>query len=253
MLAQVFPLARRWFIVVLARPLTPREAVITGALLLTAGTIYCQIYCLLALQQMHGASMPLWASIHRASVDVVPAFAAFELGKRVPPQPRLWHWFALITFFAVALALSVLWRLQLDMMNSVLTPRRIAADRIPFMALAALGIAYYHARLRQGRAQSTDQRASDGPEVMPPVNAIDWVKAAGNYVEIKVGARTCLMRMTLRQAAAMLPEAQFVQIHRSVIVNRERVVRINGRQRVKMTDGTEFPVGDAYRSNLHDP
>ena len=247
MLAQAFPLARRWLNVMLTRPLTLREAVIVGAVLLVAGTIYCQIYCLLALQQMHGASMPLWASVHRASVDVVPAFAAFELGKRVPPQPRWWHWLALVIFFAATIALAVLWRLQLHKMDMALSPRRIAVDRLPFMGFAALGIAYYHARLRQKRAE---QRCGDLSEIMPPVNAIDWVKAAGNYVEIKVGDRTRLLRMTLRQAAEMLPEAGFVQIHRSVIVNRARIARMNGRQRVRMTDGTEFSVGDAYRSNL---
>jgi DNA-binding LytR/AlgR family response regulator len=250
MLAQAFPLVRRWLNVMLNRPLTLREAVIVGVVLLTAGTIYCQIYCLLALQQMHGASMPLWASVHRASVDVAPAFAAFELGKRVPPQPRWWHWLALIIFFAAAIALAVLWRLQLHKMDMALSPRRIAVDRLPFMAFAALGIAYYHARLRQKRAQSLEQRSGDSPEVMPPMNAIDWVKAAGNYVEIKAGDRTRLLRMTLRQAAEMLPQGGFVQIHRSVIDNRARIVRMNGRQRVSMADGTEFRVGDAYRSNL---
>ena len=56
--------------------------------------------------------------------------------------------------------------------------------------------------------------------------------------------------MTLRQARAVLPGDQFVQIHRSVIVNRERIATVKGRRSLQMTDGTEFAVGDAHRSNL---
>src|SRR6476646_2901587 len=59
MLAQAIPPARRWVIAALTRPFSLREALIACPLLLAVGVVYCQIYCLLALQQMHGASMPI--------------------------------------------------------------------------------------------------------------------------------------------------------------------------------------------------
>ena len=250
MFAQALTYVKRWLNLMLSRRLRVAEAVAASLLLLTAGTIYCQIYCLLALQEMHGASMPLWASVHRASVDVIPPFVAFELSKRVPMNGRVWQWAALIAIFAAAIAIAVLWRMQLDIMSSGLSPRRMAVDRIPYMALAGVGLFLFHHRGRLSDVRAPWSRTSDDPDKMPPAKAIDWVKAAGNYVEIRVGGRTRLLRMTLRQASSLLPDEQFVQIHRSVIVNRERIAKVNGRRSVEMTDGTAFTVGDAYRSNL---
>ena len=133
-------------------------------------------------------------------------------------------------------------------MSSGLTVRHMAVDRIPFLLLAAAALAFYSLRLRTV-ADYGPWTASDA-ERIPPAKAIDWVKAAGNYVEIRVVGRTRLFRMTLRQARELLPEDQFVQIHRSVIVNRQRIATVKGRRTVRMTDGTEFAVGDAHRLNF---
>ena len=250
MISSAISFARKWVTIVLTRPLRFGEAVGVGSAILGLGTIYCQIYCLLALQQMHGMSMPILASAHRASVDVISSFVAFELSKRVMLRDRHWNWLLVVFIFAAIVALAVYWRMQLDLMNSGLTPRRMAVDRIPFMALAAAGLAYYRWRLRHPVSPIPGARASCDLESLPPAGAIEWVKAAGNYVEIRVSGHTRLVRGALHQIAAVLPEPQFVQIHRSVIVNRAKVAGTNGRRTVRMTDGTEFSVGDAYRSNL---
>ena len=107
MLAQLLQPARQWLTTALARTLSFREALIVLLVLVVIGTIYCQIYCLLALQQMHGATMPVRASLGRASADVVPAFVAFEAGKRLVPLPRLSRWAPLVALFAAAIAAGV--------------------------------------------------------------------------------------------------------------------------------------------------
>ena len=241
---------RRWLRVTLSRPLTLQEAAAVGLTLLVAGTTYCQIYCLLALQQMHGASMSIWSSVHRASVDVVPAFAVFEIGKRMPVRTRWWGWIVLLGALVVAVAVATLWRLQLHLMTSGLSARRIAVDRIPFMGLAAAGIAYYHI---VGSTRRLEARATvdDGPELLPPAAAIDWVRAAGNYVEVHFNGRSRLLRMTLHHARRTLPSRDFVQIHRSVVVNKNRISNVDERLRtVRLADGSTLNVGETYRSNL---
>ena len=253
MLSKAVPSLRRSIQTLLSRPLTLRESAIAAALMLIVGTIYCQIYCFLAIPQRHWGPMPLFASVHRASVDIVPAFAVFELGKRLPLRTRIWAWIGLAALFAVAVAVAVAWRMQLHIMTAGLTPRRMAADRIPFMGLAATGIAYYSLRHRLVGRRSDRGRISDPIGAMPPPSSIEWVRAAGNYVEIQMGGRTRLLRMTLRQARRLLPAGEFIQIHRSVIVNRERIAAVKGKRRVEMIDGTAFTIGDAHRINLPIP
>src|SRR5438132_12418121 len=89
MLAQLLQPARQWLTTALERKLSFREALSVLLVLIVIGTIYCQIYCLLALQQMHGATMPVRNSLVRASADVIPSFLAFEAAKRLLPLPRL--------------------------------------------------------------------------------------------------------------------------------------------------------------------
>jgi hypothetical protein len=250
MLAQAIPPARRWVIAALTRPFSLREALIACPLLLAVGVVYCQIYCLLALQQMHGASMPVLGSVARAGSDVIPAFVVFEIGKRVSALPRARRAIGFAVLLIGGIALGVLIRRQFVIMSPALTVRHMAVDRIPFMLLAAMALTYYWRRARHGGQE--DPWPDAGRERIPPAKAIDWVKAAGNYVEIRMGGRTRLLRMTLRQARALLPGDQFVQIHRSVIVNRDRIAAVRGRRSVEMADGTSFAVGDAHRSNLPD-
>jgi hypothetical protein len=249
MVAQALSPVRHWLMTALTRPLKLQEVLALGAALIVAGTIYCQIYCLLALQRMHGASMPLAASLWRGNADVLPAFLVFESGKRALGLPRVRRWLAIGAIFVGGIALGVLIRSQVHIMSAGLTPRHMAVDRIPFMLLAAAALTYYWLRSAHG-ANSDPWAAGDERDRIPPAKAIDWVKAAGNYVEIRVAGRTRLLRMTLRQARALLPGEQFIQIHRSVIVNRERIAAVKGRRSVEMADGTSFTVGDAHRSNL---
>ena len=66
----------------------------------------------------------------------------------------------------------------------------------------------------------------------PPVDlagiakSIDWVEAADNYVELHVGGRTLIRRMTMRDAEHSLGRHGFVRIHRRFLINRNRVEAI---------------------------
>lgn len=52
------------------------------------------------------------------------------------------------------------------------------------------------------------------------VARIDWIEAAGNYIEIHAGDESVLHRERLHALEARLDPARFVRIHRSIIVNR---------------------------------
>jgi two-component system LytT family response regulator len=75
--------------------------------------------------------------------------------------------------------------------------------------------------------------------VFVPVDEIDWIEAADYYVEIHAGGRSYLMRETMQRLQEQLDE-RFVRIHRSRLVNRDRVreLRTEGRgETVAILDG----------------
>ena len=91
-----------------------------------------------------------------------------------------------------------------------------------------------------------------GGDLVEIGDAIDWIAAADNYIELHIGERTVLRRMTLRAAERQLSANGFVRIHRRFLVNRRKVERIvgsNGDRRVVVA-GAELPIGSRFASAL---
>jgi two-component system LytT family response regulator len=73
---------------------------------------------------------------------------------------------------------------------------------------------------------------------------IDWIEAEGNYVRLHVGNRAHEFRETLTSLEQKLNPAEFLRIHRSTIVNVQRIKEIqawfHGHHRVLLENGTEL-------------
>jgi two-component system LytT family response regulator len=73
---------------------------------------------------------------------------------------------------------------------------------------------------------------------------IDWIEAVGNYVRLHVGNREHEFRETLTELEEKLNPADFLRIHRSTIVNIQRIKEIqawfHGYHRVLLQGGTEL-------------
>jgi two-component system, LytTR family, response regulator len=71
---------------------------------------------------------------------------------------------------------------------------------------------------------------------------VDWIEAEGNYVRLHVGKREHEFRETLSELEEKLSPADFLRIHRSTIVNIQRIKEIqpwfHGYHRVLLQDGT---------------
>ena len=94
----------------------------------------------------------------------------------------------------------------------------------------------------------------DGDAVLfVPIDDIDWVEAADYYVEIHAGERSYLMRETMQRLQTMLDE-RFVRIHRSRLINRERVREVRwetrGEMVVVMESGVALKVARSCRGKL---
>jgi two-component system, LytTR family, response regulator len=83
---------------------------------------------------------------------------------------------------------------------------------------------------------------------------IDWFEAEGNYVSLHVGRRAPLLRSTLGSVEEQLDPERFRRIHRSVIVNLDRIKEIKplpgGEHVVVLRDGTELRLSRGYRQNV---
>ena len=83
---------------------------------------------------------------------------------------------------------------------------------------------------------------------------IDWCEAEGNYVRVHVGAQQHLVRETMNRMEAQLDAAQFVRIHRSTIVNVDRIQELrssfNGEHLVLLRTGTRLTMSRGYRDGL---
>jgi two-component system LytT family response regulator len=78
---------------------------------------------------------------------------------------------------------------------------------------------------RSGRASYIGRFAvrSDGRVRFVPAGDVDWIEADGNYMVLHVGEAQHRLRASLAGLTEGLDPKQFVRIHRSVIVNVERI------------------------------
>lgn len=85
---------------------------------------------------------------------------------------------------------------------------------------------------------------------------IDWIEAAGNYVRVHVGKESHLLRETMNAIEARIDAKMFLRIHRSRIVNMERVKEVhpwfNGDYAVILRDGTKLMLSRGYREKLQE-
>ena len=85
---------------------------------------------------------------------------------------------------------------------------------------------------------------------------IDWVEAAGNYVRLHVGPGSHLLRETMNAIEGRLDPEKFFRIHRSRIVNMERIQELqpwlNGEYAVLLRTGTRLTLSRGYREKLQE-
>jgi two-component system LytT family response regulator len=90
--------------------------------------------------------------------------------------------------------------------------------------------------------------------VRVPLDAIDWVDAAGDYMCVHAGGRTHILRGTMKSLEEVLDPARFQRVHRSTIVNLNRVVRLrahmNGEYFLVLDGGHELKLSRSFRDKV---
>jgi two-component system LytT family response regulator len=85
---------------------------------------------------------------------------------------------------------------------------------------------------------------------------VDWIEAAGYYACLHVGSSTHILRRPLLELERDLGEKQFVRIHRSIIVNLDRVsgleLQETGEYEVVLKSKVRLRLSRRYRKRLQD-
>jgi two-component system LytT family response regulator len=94
----------------------------------------------------------------------------------------------------------------------------------------------------------------EGKMYFVPVGEIDWIEAFGNYARLHTGQRTHLIRETMSTLERALDVRRFARIHRSTIVNLDRIRQMDlwgsGDYMVRLSDGTQLKLSRWYRDRL---
>ncbi|MHB1861914.1 MAG: LytTR family DNA-binding domain-containing protein [Gemmatimonadaceae bacterium] len=83
---------------------------------------------------------------------------------------------------------------------------------------------------------------------------IEWVEAAGNYVRLHVRGSAHVLRQSMKNMETRLDPAVFVRIHRSAIVNVDRIRELqpwmHGEYVVILDDGTRLSASRVFSDRL---
>lgn len=210
-------------------PLPPwKVAAVSGGVAVFVA-VYCLIYTALA-----GRPEPLDEAFAWAFVNVAPWIPALEGAKRAGSSVAAAGW--LIGGLVLSVALGSLYSGTVSDLGFQLW------RRVPVLLLLVPAAVGLHWSARREKA-----RCSQDLPLLP--RQIDWIRAAGNYVELRSSGRTVVHRTALSAIERQLSGYGFVRIHRSMLVRRDSIVRIRVDD-VVLTDGTHLRVGKRYRATL---
>lgn len=95
-----------------------------------------------------------------------------------------------------------------------------------------------------------------GREFLVRVDDIDWIESCGNYVNLHVGGRVYPLRETMTHIDERLVPLGFQRVHRSAIVNLDRVAEIrafdSGDGEARLSSDVTVPVSRRYRQELRE-
>lgn len=87
-----------------------------------------------------------------------------------------------------------------------------------------------------------------------PVESIDWIESANNYVQLHCGSKHYLLGETMTSLESRLDPANFARVHRGTIVNIKRVVALHplfsGTYALELQGGVRITTGRQYKERV---
>lgn len=210
----------------LRRPLPVRSLVALTVVAAIVVALYCAGYAALA-----GREEGVGYALGWALANVCPWLVAIEIGKRAR------GWVEVSGVLLAALAASLVLGLAVGASDHFAFQ---LWRRLPSILVSTLAIFLLRSPLGRTRQDA-------GIPLLP--RQIDWIRAAGNYVELRSAGRTVIHRASLAAVQDELGDHGFVRIHRSMLVRRDIIARVRPDD-VVLSDGTHLKIGKRYRAAL---
>ena len=172
-------------------------------------------------------------------------------------------------FAASVLLVAILVELGIDQATDTrAAPSTLALFLPRYMAAMVVVYLVWHAFLRTSDTRALPRvdpaQTSSSPatllvskgadECLLPIEDIQYLSAARNYIEIRARNRCYLLRCTMTQLEEVLPSHRFVRIHRSHIVNVNEIDHIrthrSGSGTVHLRCGASLGLSKRYRARL---
>jgi two-component system LytT family response regulator len=97
---------------------------------------------------------------------------------------------------------------------------------------------------------------TSGRVLLARTDEIDWIEAQGKYVQVHIAGQQHLLRDSMAALEAQLDPRKFLRIHRSVIVNLDRIRELepwfHSEYRVVLVDGTRLMLSRTCKKKLAD-
>jgi two-component system LytT family response regulator len=147
----------------------------------------------------------------------------------------------------------------IDYLLKPVSPERFAAAleraRGRLQARAPMAVGELLAAARPAGTPRERLLVRQGPKVhVIPADKLDWAEAQDDYVNLRSEGKAYLKQMTLSELEAALNPARFVRIHRSYLLNVDRLARIETEggeaKAVILADGTRLPLSRSGYARL---
>jgi hypothetical protein len=225
-------------------PVRGAPLIVCGVIVWLLGAGYCHGYQHLLTGETGGWS----GSLTWSAIAVVPWFALFEWSKQPQGAETTGRPAGLIALVVGIAALSIMLEYTVHFCIGSVTDQfgLLVMRRLPAIGISVLLIALTRKAVLRRPASPA------AVELSGIAGSIDWIEAADNYVEVHIGNRVLLLRMTMRAAEQQLRPLGFLRTHRRYLVNRKRIEALlgtNGDRRIRIA-GKELPVGSRYASSV---
>jgi len=169
----------------------------------------------------------------------MPDVSGIELLRSIPNPPMV--------IFTTAYSEHAIEGFELDAIDYLLKPFSLTRF------LKACNKAYEYYELKKNKNNDASGLShvyikSGYDQVRVELDSILYAEASGNYVVFMLEQQRIASRLTMNEAEALLPGKYFVRVHRSYIVSKKHIQKID--KKAIRVQQTEIPIGPAYMAEV---
>jgi len=143
-------------------------------------------------------------------------------------------------------------------------PYEFRKDFVTYWFILGIIYLWQHLRFLNAARPSSDENVhaplerliarKRGREFIINTGDIDWIEASGNYANLRIAGEVFPVRASMSELEQRLDKERFARVHRSCIVNLDRVAQIepteSGDYHIHMSDGSTVRFSRRFRSQL---